>query len=498
MQKIIVNNTILLFLGVNDFSKFENRGLLNLKNHYLKIYDNCIIYNYFHLLNNKNIIRDKINKLRFTNQRKINARQCQIKNISKSDKNDFLNKYHIQGTDKSQVHIGAYFNDELIAVMCFDYSAGLNGGLNAGEVILSRFSIKTGIIVVGIFNKILNAYIKEYHPKKIISYGDLNFVSRTNNVYLSNGFKFNRVIQPDFTYYNKINNRLYHKFTYGNKYLKNTNISDIEKKKTLNELSKLWNCGKLKYELILNDNNVPVFGIIYMIRNNVNDKCYIGQTIRLLEKRIYEYKSWLKTGDVSNTYLYNAFQKHGWDNFEFKIIDTATSLAELNEKEIRYIQQHKSNQKEFGYNIESGGCNSIPNIETLEKMSHSHRGIKQTDIWVNKRIAKAGTDDAKKYGRTKTNEEKQELSLKSPKYWLGKNRDIETREKISKTKKEKGLSVKQKEVLCKKVYKINTVNNNIVEYDSTKHASTIEGVNQSTVSRWCKNEKIVNGFLWKY
>ena len=45
-------------------------------------------------------------------------------------------------------------------------------------------------------------------------------------------------------------------------------------------------------------------------------------------------------------------------------------------------------------------------------MSKSHIGIKQTDCWVNKRIAKAGSVDAKKYGRKKCDNEKKCIKCK--------------------------------------------------------------------------------------
>ena len=123
---------------------------------------------------------------------------------------------------------------------------------------------------------------------------------------------------------------------------------------------------------------------------------------------------------------------------------------------------------------------------------------KQTKDWVNKRIAKAGSEDAKKYGREKTDDERLHLSVKSPKYWLGKSRDEETRLKISETKKEMGLSDKQKEVICKKVYKINLTTGKITNYESTSEASKIENVNQSTISRWCSKNKIINNIMWRY
>ena len=77
--------------------------------------------------------------------------------------------------------------------------------------------------------------------------------------------------------------------------------------------------------------------------------------------------------------------------------------------------------------------------------------------------------------------------------------DKETKEKISKTKKERGLSEKQKKQLYKTVYVKNIKTNEIIEtYESTAHASVIVGVNQSTISRWCKNTKIINNKQWSY
>lgn len=498
MRKIIINKTIILFLNYNDLKILQKNELKTIKNDYLKQYDNCIIYNIFDIKNHKPLIKDKINKLKFINQTKINARDCIIKQINDNNlKNIFLNHYHIQGTDKSQIFFGAFYNNELVSIMTFDNAKGLNGGIEINSYDLSRFSIKTGIILVGIFNKLLNKFIDKYKPNKIISFADLNYVNKENNIYEYNGFKLVKNIQPDFKFLNVGRDELFHKFTYGNKFQKNNNIDETNKKNINNNLIKVWNTGKLKYELFLN-NGIIIFGFIYLIRNKINEKKYIGQTTRPLNKRIYEYKAAFKYNKFYNQYLLNAFNKYGWDNFEFSIIDTAQTIDELNNKEIRYIQEYDTTNKEKGYNIEVGGRNAIPDIDTLNKMSKSHLGIKQTDNWINKRIASAGSDEAKKYGKKKTEEEKLYLKNVSPKYWLGKNRDNETKLKISNTKKEKGLSVKQKEVLCKKVYKKNIITNIITNYDSTAIAATCENVNQSTISRWCLKNKTINNYIWSY
>ena len=382
--------------------------------------------------------------------------------------------------------------------MSFDTNNGMSGGIDDNTYMLSRFTIKSNYLVTGIFNKILKKFIRDFKPQKILSFGDLNYVNKKRNLYDMNGFKLTKTISPDYKYYHKKNEKLYHKFTFGTKYKKNNKITIQEKKETYNNLIKLWNCGKLKYELFIDNENEVVFGFIYKILNKINNKIYIGQTTRTLKSRIYEYKSHYNKSHT-NSHLFNSFNKYGWDNFKFTIIDTAQTINDLNSKEIKYIEEYKSNNKKFGYNIELGGNNAIPTTETLEKMSRSHKGIKQTTNWVNKRIANAGSEDAKKYGRAKTDAEKKYLSENSTKYWAGKTRDEETRKKISETKKRNGPSDKLKTAIYKTVYKRNIKTNEIiVTYESTGEAGKIEGVNQSTISRWCNKNKIKDDFQWSY
>lgn len=476
----------------------QKNELKLLKDEILKNSDNCIIYNYYDLKHHKNLIKDKINKLKFIKQIKLNARDCIIKIINNDDKNNFLNENHIQGTDRSQIYYGAYINNDLISVICFDGIRAMNGGIDKNEYELSRFAIKSGFIIVGIFNRLLKKFIEDYKPNKIISFADLNQVNRNNNIYEYSGFKTIKNIPPDYKFLSLDKDKLFHKFTFGNKFMKNENIEINQKKIITKNLHKVWNCGKIKYCIYFNNGNV-VFGFIYQINNKINNKKYIGQTIRPLNKRIYEYKAAFKYQNFYNQHLLSAFNKYGFENFQFSIIDTATTLDELNKKEIKYIEEYKSNNKEFGYNIEFGGKNAIPDIETLDKMSKSHLGIVQSDEWINRRIAKAGSKDAKKYGKEKTEEEKLNLSIKSPRYWQGKNRDEETKKKISKTKKENGLSEKQKEIICKKVYLVDLNVNKIIEmFESTAQAANVKKVNQSTISRWCSKNKIIDNILWKY
>ena len=102
-------------------------------------------------------------------------------------------------------------------------------------------------------------------------------------------------------------------------------------------------------------------------------KVYIGIT------RLYPYeKRWRHgNGYKSNKYFYSAIQKYEWNNFKHEIIENNLTKEQAENMEIELIAKYRSNDKDFGYNIESGG-NAIGKVsdETKKKMSDAKKGIK--------------------------------------------------------------------------------------------------------------------------
>jgi group I intron endonuclease len=214
-------------------------------------------------------------------------------------------------------------------------------------------------------------------------------------------------------------------------------------------------------------NEKDIKGIIYKITNTLNNKVYIGQTVRGFLERYNEYKSDFKNKSKSNNiYLYNSFLKYGFDNFKFEIIDHAESIEELNEKEIHYIKKYNTTDRNFGYNLHDGGRNSLLSEETKKKMSESRKGKPKPDGWREKTIPPAGSEEAKKYGRPKTEEQKKYLSENSPKYWLGKKRDPDTVKKMSETKKKMNIKPSN----SKKIVMVDNDNNYKI-YESARDCS---------------------------
>ena len=93
-------------------------------------------------------------------------------------------------------------------------------------------------------------------------------------------------------------------------------------------------------------------GQIYIIRNKVNDKVYIGQTTTNYKTRFMQHckPSVTKTRHYK---LYNAIKKYGKENFYIELLEENIPLIELDKKEIEYIEKYNSCKQ--GYNATKGG-----------------------------------------------------------------------------------------------------------------------------------------------
>lgn len=111
-------------------------------------------------------------------------------------------------------------------------------------------------------------------------------------------------------------------------------------------------------------------GIIYCLKNKINGKVYIGQTTRTLKKRCDQHRHRKNT----STAIGLAIKKYGWGAFEVSILETCNSIEELNKAEQEWIKYFKATDKQYGYNLLSGGLNRDVSKETRIKMSKAHKG----------------------------------------------------------------------------------------------------------------------------
>ena len=129
---------------------------------------------------------------------------------------------------------------------------------------------------------------------------------------------------------------------------------------------------------------------IYKI-TSPSKKIYIGQSINILRRWNYHYKT-LKCKE--QTKLYYSLLKYGYTNHKFEIIHICKP-EELNELEIYYIDLYQSFNSEHGLNLHSGGINHICSDETRLKISIAGTKRKHSD-----ETKKKMSESAKKHIRT--------------------------------------------------------------------------------------------------
>jgi group I intron endonuclease len=199
---------------------------------------------------------------------------------------------------------------------------------------------------------------------------------------------------------------------------------------------------------------------IYKI-TSPNDKIYIGSTVNLYQ-RINAYCGKFKVNTMGQPKLYNSFKKYGIENHKFEILEKISSIFEIDNKEIEYINLY--NSIESGLNILEGGranYNPLKKTKTIkEKRVSSRKGIKLS------------------------NEFKQKVSigLKS----LNLKRSDKHIQAIINANRDK------------KVIQQIDFNGNLIK-EAYRYQFEQEGINTDRIRKCLKNkQKTSQGFIWKY
>lgn len=206
--------------------------------------------------NKKDITKSKLLYLfnKNNNLPRIYARKCTVKEISPSEKNDFLNKNHIQGGDTCNIKLGLFYEDKLVSVMTFAkprIPMGQGGKKMSYDYELSRFASDINYIVVGGFSKIFKYFERNYEWNSLISYADRRWSE--GNLYIKNGWDHIRDTKPNYWYVNKNTKKRYHRYNFRKQVLKEKfpnlyedNLTEFEiMDKTI--YFRIWDCGNMVF-----------------------------------------------------------------------------------------------------------------------------------------------------------------------------------------------------------------------------------------------------------
>lgn len=238
-------------------------------------------------------------------------------------------------------------------------------------------------------------------------------------------------------------------------------------------------------------------------------KVYIGITA------IDPVKRW-KQGYSHNKYFTMAIKKYGWSNIKSEVLASNLSKEDACEMEILLIKQFKSNNKNFGYNISSGGESGrlgvVASEDSKEKMRKAKIGKKLSEEHKRKisesgkgRVFSLETREKIRIantGRKHTEEEKIKMSEKATgrkqseatkdkrrKMMVGENNHFYGK-KHTETAKSKVSEKNSKKVVCLETGEV---------FKSAVFASRCLGLNSSAVSGSINGKsKSAGGFHWKY
>src|ERR1035437_4639614 len=196
----------------------------------------------------KSILLNKLGK-----SERIFARKTEIKEISDNKLiREFLLKNHIQGFVGSKVKIGLYYNNELVSIMTFgNLRKSLGQVSKEGSYELLRFCNKLNTSVVGGASKLFKYLIKNYNPKKIISYSDSS--RSVGGLYKKLGFEFSH--QSDPNYYYIINGIRNHRFNFRkDKLIKEGHDPSKTEIEIMTESGyyRIFDCGSKKWIILFN------------------------------------------------------------------------------------------------------------------------------------------------------------------------------------------------------------------------------------------------------
>lgn len=178
----------------------------------------------------------------------IYGRDTYIKEIDKEKSKEFLNNYHIQSSASASIHIGCYYNNELVGVITFG-SPRFNKNY---QYELIRLCWKPNLIVIGGLNKLFKYFINKYNPTSILSYCDIS--KFTGNSYLKIGFKpcNNSISSPNYKWVNLSTNTVLNRYqTQKHKLIQyKLGLESQTEDEIMRNLDflKIYDCGNIKLE----------------------------------------------------------------------------------------------------------------------------------------------------------------------------------------------------------------------------------------------------------
>lgn len=202
--------------------------------------------------------------------------------------------------------------------------------------------------------------------------------------------------------------------------------------------------------------------IIYLHRNKINNKCYVGQTCQKPEQR------WGRNGwhYHEQPYFYRAIEKYGWDNFEHIILETDIDENRVDERECFWAGYYHALAPE-------GYCLSV---------GKNHTTMQSQNAFDNRSKASKEKWQSAEYQK-KVSQGRKEM-------WNTSSKELQDKMLANLDRSGAGGKARSKKVECIETHMI---------YASTREAERLTGINHCNISQVCTGKRKTAGKLhWRY
>lgn len=296
--------------------------------------------------------------------KRIYARNCEVKEITNKEANDFFSLYHRQGTLASSVAFGLFYNGELVQAESFGVPRiEIQSKYIWHDWELYRECSHKDYYIIGGKSKLLKAFVNKYKPLSLLSYCNTT-LGFDGHSYAACGFKLERTSDD---YYYEYNGEIIKRY----RMQKNVNLRKQGKvepiQRTLESFGKTYDPNKTEKENAeiagfkrINGTGQQVWtkyysdniGYIYEITNTENGKTYIGQHTLLKNGKLGKINYF-----GSGVHLTRAIKKYGKNAFKIKVLEWTADLTKLTDLEYKYILEAKANGK-AEYNVSTSPFNA--------------------------------------------------------------------------------------------------------------------------------------------
>lgn len=199
------------------------------------------------------IVKSMVTSKLGMSQVKINARECEVVEVTGHEARTFFDRCHISGFVGASVYIALKYNGMLVSMMSF----GKSRFNKDHEWELIRLASELDTSVVGGASKMLAHFKRTRDPQSIVSFADKRF-SANGNVYTKLGFTLVRESNPNYWYFlTKDPRRVFSRQKFQKHMLaERLNHYDIAltewENMVANGYDRIWDCGNLVFSWIKN------------------------------------------------------------------------------------------------------------------------------------------------------------------------------------------------------------------------------------------------------